>query len=93
MGDMDWLINFRVWVAWLSPAALAGIIDAVAQELENRDIGDQGLLSRVSDAVRNHPLSRVRSSVDAFSLTEGCSVGARSPRGPRLNPRVHLSSE
>jgi hypothetical protein len=62
----DWLENFQAWVARLSPATLADLIDVLALELRERDVGDHQALGEAAETVRAHQGVRVQQLVDAF---------------------------
>jgi hypothetical protein len=65
-GRADWLENFQAWVARLSPTALADLIDVLAVELRERDVGDHQALGQAAAMVRAHQGVRVQQLVDAF---------------------------
>lgn len=62
----DWLENFQAWVSRLSPATLADLIDVLALELGERDVGDPRVLREAAEMVRAHQGVRVQQLVDAF---------------------------
>jgi len=65
-GRPEWLENFQAWVARLSPATLADLIDVLALELRERDVGDPRALGEAAEMVRAHQKVRVQRLVDAF---------------------------
>jgi hypothetical protein len=46
LGRPDWLENLEGWVARVAPAILADVIDVLAAQLRERDIGDHETSAR-----------------------------------------------
>lgn len=78
IGRPEWLENFQAWVARLSPATIADLIDVVALELREQDVGEHPALGETADMVRAHQLVRVQQLVDDFLLVPAHTVRARS---------------
>lgn len=74
--------NFQAWVARLSPAALADMINMLALEIREHDIGDHDALGQIAEAVRVHHATGVQQLVDAFVVVET----SRAPRGQSGGP-------
>ena len=53
----NWMDDFQAWVTRLSPAALADLIDVLAVELQDRNIGDHVAFGKTAAAVRKHHLT------------------------------------
>lgn len=71
----NWMHDFRAWVARLSPAAVADLIDVLAVELQGRNIGDHVALGKAAATVRKHHLARLEQLVDAFLDVQSPSGG------------------
>ena len=86
-GQPEWLENFQAWVASLSPATLADLLEVLALELRERDIGDQEALGKAT--VREHHAVRVP-QLDAFLVEpqlcrRRAVIRAGRPAGPSLS--------
>ena len=79
----NWMRDFRAWVARLSPAALADLIDVLAVELQHRNIGDHVAFGKTAAAVRKHHLARLEQLVVAFLDVQSPGSGLACIGGPR----------
>ena len=73
----EWLENFRAWAARLSPATIAELIDVLALELGERDVGQRPARGEAADLARARQLVRVQQLVDDFLLAPTRPAGAR----------------
>ena len=76
-GRPEWLENFRAWAARLSPATLAELIDVLALELRERNLGEHPALGEGADLARARQLVRVQQLVDDFLLAPTRPARAR----------------
>ena len=76
-GRPEWLENFRAWVARLSPATIVDLIDMLAVELRERDVGEPPAPGEAADLVRERQLVRVQQLVDDFLLAPARPARAR----------------
>lgn len=67
--------NFQAWVARVSSATLTDLIDVLAVQLRERDIGDHEALRQAAEGVRVHHATRVQQLVDALLVVELAIVG------------------
>jgi hypothetical protein len=81
-GRPDWLHSFQAWAAGLSPETLADVLDVLAAQLRERDIGDHDALGKVAETVRVHHATRVQQLVDAFLVAEPGRALPRRSSGP-----------
>lgn len=86
----DWLENFQMWVARLSPAILADLIEVVALELRKRDIDDHGTLSSAGKTLREDRGARVQQLVDALWWSADVPLTARQQSMPPRVDGAHL---
>jgi hypothetical protein len=84
----DWTGNFRAWMAVLSPAELADILDVLVLELQRRNLGDHDALRQAADTVRGHRAVRLQKLLDSFVSAEPRSQGGdeRSPGAHNATP-------
>ena len=79
-GRPEWLENFRAWAARLPPATIAKLIDVLALELRERDVGVPPARGEAADPARARQLVRVQQLVDDFLLAP--TPPARAGGGP-----------
>jgi hypothetical protein len=73
-----WLENFQAWVARLSPATIAELIDVLTLELRARDAGEHPGLGEGADRAQARQLVRVQQLVDDFLLAPARPGRARA---------------